>query len=80
MCGIEGIDKIMQSRYRSGVEILLYLIKHSLTDISNVVREHSKCMGSTNMTAYRDMFSLTKIVMDIKSICINIMPKDDETN
>jgi hypothetical protein len=70
----------MQSRYRSGVEILLYLIKHSLTDISNVVREQSKCMGSTNMTAYRDMFSLTKVVMDTKSICIKIMPKDDETN
>jgi hypothetical protein len=41
---VETIDMDWQSRYRSGVEMLLYLIKYSRPDIANVVREISKCM------------------------------------
>jgi hypothetical protein len=35
---MDGVDAMMQSRYRSGVGMLLYLIKHSRPDIANVVR------------------------------------------
>jgi hypothetical protein len=53
--GIEGINETMQSRYRSGVGMLLYLIKHSRPDIANVVRELSKGMDSATMAAYKEM-------------------------
>jgi len=49
--GIEGINETMQSRYRSGVGMLLYLIKHSCPDIANIVRELSKGMDSATIAS-----------------------------
>jgi hypothetical protein len=36
---IENIDHNQQSKYRSGVGMLLYLIKYSRLDLANVDRE-----------------------------------------
>jgi hypothetical protein len=40
----EQISDEDQSIYRAGVGMLLYLIKYSCPDLSNVVQELSKCM------------------------------------
>jgi hypothetical protein len=45
---VETIKMDKQSRYRSGVGMLLYLIKYSRPDIANVVHELSKCMDEAN--------------------------------
>ena len=47
----ELIDVELQGRYCSGVGMLLYLIKFSRPDISNVVRELSKCMDGATIHA-----------------------------
>ena len=49
------IPKEKQSRYRTGVGMLLFLIKHSRTDITNAVRELSKCLDGANDAAYKEM-------------------------
>ena len=38
---IEGINEARQSRYRSGVAMLLYLFKHSRLDTTNIVSDLS---------------------------------------
>jgi hypothetical protein len=77
---IDGVNETMQSRYRSGVGMLLYLIKHSCPDIANVVRELSKCMDSATMAAYKEMLRVTKFVLDTESYCLKIEPKASEEN
>ena len=44
----DSIDATRRKRYRSGVEMLLYLIKYSRPDISNSVRDLSKSMDMSN--------------------------------
>jgi hypothetical protein len=49
------IPESLQKNYRSGVGMLLYLIKYSRPDISNAVRELSMCMDrATYGTLPRD--------------------------
>ena len=76
--GIEGINKIMQSRYISGVSMQLILIKKSHLSIENVIRELSKGMESVSMAAYKEMLRVTKFVLDTESFCLTIEPKADE--
>jgi hypothetical protein len=52
---VDKIDSVMQSKYRSGVGMLLYLIKYSRPDLADVVRELSKCMDDESLAAYREM-------------------------
>jgi len=40
----ERISSEMQSEYMSSVGMLLYLVKYSRPDITNAVRELTKCM------------------------------------
>jgi hypothetical protein len=42
---LEVINDDFQRKYRSGVGMLLYLTKYSRPDISNIIRELSKCMN-----------------------------------
>jgi hypothetical protein len=54
----ENVDKIdpdLQPRYRSGVGMLLFLIKYSRPDLANVVRELSKCMDAASHAAFEEM-------------------------
>ena len=75
---LEGIEGDMQSRYRSGVGMLLYLIKHSRPDIANVVRELSKCMDGATLAAYKEMLRVIRFVLDTKLYCLKMEPKKDE--
>jgi Reverse transcriptase (RNA-dependent DNA polymerase) len=77
---IDGVNAMMQSRYRSGVGMLLYLIKHSCPDIASVVRELSKCMDSATMAANKEMLRVTKFVLDTESYGLKIEPKASEEN
>ncbi len=44
-----------QKLYCSGVGMLLYLVKHSHLDITNVVRELSKVLDGDNLAAYKEL-------------------------
>ena len=49
--------------YRSGVGTLLYLTKHSRTDISNPVSELSKTMDAPAPAHLKEMYKLIRFVM-----------------
>ena len=55
-----------QKIYRSGIGLLLYLVKHSQPELSNVVRKISKCMDKQNMSHYKDLLRAIKYIMDKK--------------
>jgi hypothetical protein len=68
----EKIDGNQQSKYFSGVGMLLYLIKYSRPDLENVVRELSKCMDGANLAAYKEMLRIVKFVLDTKDYCLKL--------
>jgi hypothetical protein len=59
-------DSNLQSRYRSGVGILLNLRKYSQPDFFNVIRELSKCMNKASMGTYLEILTVIKFVIDTK--------------
>jgi Reverse transcriptase (RNA-dependent DNA polymerase) len=64
---VETIAMDKQSRYRSGVGILLYLIKYSRPDIAN--------MDGANLAAYKEMLRVIKFVLDTKEYCLKLAPE-----
>jgi hypothetical protein len=70
----------LQSRYRSGVGMLLYLIKYSRPDLCIVVRELSKCMDKATMGTYLEMLRVVKFVIDTKTFCHKILPENKIKN
>jgi Reverse transcriptase (RNA-dependent DNA polymerase) len=52
---IEVLDGEHQSKYCSGVGMLLYLTKYSRPDISNIVRELLKCMDAASWGSYQEL-------------------------
>jgi Reverse transcriptase (RNA-dependent DNA polymerase) len=76
----ENVDKIdpdLQARYRSGVGMLLFLIKNSRPDLANVLREFSKCMDAASHAAYKEMLRVMKFVVDTKQYCLKMQLVDD---
>jgi hypothetical protein len=69
---LELIDAELQSRYRSGVGMLLYLTKFSRPDISNVMRELSKCMDGATIETYLELLRVIKFVLDIKILASKV--------
>ena len=68
------VDPDQQSLYRTGVGMLLYLIKHSRPDISNAVRELTKCLDGASPAAYKEMLRVVKYVLDTKSFGLRMEP------
>ena len=62
----DSIDATRQKRYRSGVGMLLYLIKYSRLDISNAVRELSKAMDMSNEAHWKSLIRNLKFVVDTR--------------
>ena len=56
-----------QSTYRSGVGILLWLMKHSRPDIANSVREASKVMDGATKSHWKYLMRFIKYVIDTKN-------------
>jgi hypothetical protein len=71
----DAIDENLQSRYRSGVGMLLYLTKYSRPDLCNVVRELSKCMDKATMGTYLEMLRVIKFVIDTKNFGLRVQPE-----
>jgi Reverse transcriptase (RNA-dependent DNA polymerase) len=74
---VNKIDPDLQSRYRSGEGMLLFLIKFSRLVLTNVVRELSKCMDATSHATYKEMLRVMKFVVDTKQYCLKMQPVDD---
>jgi hypothetical protein len=69
------LSKELHARYRTGVGMLLFLIKHSRPDLCNATRELSKCLDGPNEAAYKEMLRVIKYVMDTASKGLKIAPK-----
>ena len=68
------VGKEDHGNYRSGVGMLLYLVKHTRPDIANTVRELSKALDSPSPCAYKSMLRTIKFVLDTRSLAIRIKP------
>jgi hypothetical protein len=75
---IQVLDGEHQSKYRTGVGMLLYLTKYSRPDISNIVRELSKCMDSASWGSYQELLRVIKFVNDTKSFGLMVEPRLDD--
>jgi Reverse transcriptase (RNA-dependent DNA polymerase)/gag-polypeptide of LTR copia-type/Zinc knuckle len=75
---MEVLDSEHQRNYRSGVGMLLYLTKYSRPDISNIVRELSKCMDSASWGSYQELLRVIKFVDDTKSFGLKVQPRFDD--
>jgi hypothetical protein len=64
-----------QELYRSGVGMLLYLVKHSRPDIVNAVQELSKRMTGTNAAAFKELMRVIKFVLDTREYGLKLAPK-----
>ena len=71
----DRIDDAQHALYRTGVRMLLYCIKHSRPEISNAVRELSKCLSGPNPAAYKEMLRVIKYIYDTPDIGLRVMPK-----
>ena len=72
--GEERLNDEDQRRYRSGVGALLYLVKYSRPDITNAVRELSKCMSDANREAEKMLKRVLKFVLDTKNYGLKLEP------
>ena len=66
----EGKDKVIgkekQSKYRTGVGMLLFLVKHSQPDIANCTRKLSKVLDGASEGAYKELMRSIKFILDTK--------------
>ena len=58
----------MQKSFRSGIGMLLWLMKHSRPDISNATREGSKVMDRATQGDYKYMLRIVKYVLETKEM------------
>ena len=63
------IEKAEQSLFRSGVGLLLYLVKFSRPDLSNTVRELSKVMDRATPAHMKNLMRAIKYVLDTREEC-----------
>jgi hypothetical protein len=68
-----------QKKYRSGVGMLLYLIKHSRPDIANAVRELSKVADGATEAHWKALLRLIKFVLETSNKGLKIKPFQDNT-
>jgi hypothetical protein len=67
-----------QTKYRSGVGMLLYLVKHSRPEISNAVRELSKVADGATQAHWKALIRAIKYVIDTKENGLFMTPKMGE--
>jgi hypothetical protein len=77
----EGDPKISaadQSLFRSGVGMLLYLIKHSRPDLSNSIRELTKVLDGATDAHWKAMLRVIKYVFDTKTYALKLKPNKED--
>jgi hypothetical protein len=67
-------DPDRQFKYRSGVAMLMYLVKHSRPDIANATRELTKVLDGETEAHYKAMMRIIKYVFDIKRYSLKLKP------
>jgi hypothetical protein len=72
----ETVSNAEQKEYRSGVGMLLYLVKHSRPDISNAVRELAKVMDGANMAHMKMLYRAIRFVLNTKEKSLFFQPKN----
>jgi hypothetical protein len=72
----EMISDELQSRYRTGVGQIMYLIKHSRPDLMSAVRELSKVLGKATPAAYKELLRCAKFVILTKSKGLRVDPTE----
>ena len=70
----EKISVEDQQIYRSGVGMLLYLVKHSRPDIANVTRELSKANNGVNPAMYKELLRMIKYVVETENLGLRLEP------
>ena len=70
----EKISSEDQALFRSGVGMLLYLVKHSRPDIANPVRELSKVLDGASPGNFCEMLRVIKYVLDTRKFGLKIEP------
>jgi hypothetical protein len=70
----EKIPLNEQQQFRSGVAMLLYLVKHSRPDLVNVVRELSKVMDGATVNHLKMLHRGTEYVLNTKNRGIRVKP------
>ena len=63
-----------QKSYRSGMGMLLYLVKHSRPDIANTTRELSKANDGANRAAYKELLRVIKYVIKMENLGLRLEP------
>ena len=66
-----------QHRFRSGVGMLNYLVKHSRPDIANSVRELSKVLDGSTPASYKEMLRVIKYVLDSRHLGLRLCPSGE---
>ena len=65
--GEKLISKEEQTKYRSGIGMLLYLVKYSRPDLSNAVRELSKVNDGATKEHVQNLLRVIKFAIDTKN-------------
>jgi hypothetical protein len=63
-----------QHKYRSGVGMLMYLVKHSRPDIANAVRELTKVLDGATQAHWIAMMRVIKYVFETKNDSLQLKP------
>ena len=71
-----ALSKEQHKEYRSGVGMLLYLVKYSWPDIANPVWELSKVLDCATDVANRELFRVIKYVLDTGDLGLMICPTE----
>jgi hypothetical protein len=68
------LNTLEQQKYRSGVGMLFYLVKHSRPDLSNPVRELTKVMDGARVDHMTSLFREIKFALHTRDRGIMIKP------
>jgi hypothetical protein len=69
-----------QTKFRSGVGMLLYLVKHSRFDIANSVRELSKVADGATIAHWKLLLRCIKYVITTEYLALKLKPNTKESN
>jgi len=67
-----------QKLYRSGVGMLLFLVKHTWPDLSNSTRELSKVMDKATEGHMKELCRVIKYAIDTKNKVLKLWPEDTD--
>ena len=75
-----NINEEEQSKYKSGVGMLLYLVKHSRPELANATRELSKVMDRATIGQYKELMRVLTWTVDTKNAGLKIAPYRNKGN